>query len=159
MSGEGQSAADLVNTLDEKRSRDLLFGYGEERKARRIADRHCRARARRRRSSTTGALAGLIESALGRRPGDIHPATRSFQALRIAVNAEFDELVEGLFAAERLLVEGGRLAVVTFHSLEDRIVKRFLTPSGSRHRAICRKPPPTRRAGSRCAEAGPSRRR
>ena len=74
-------------------------------------------------------MSRLIEKAIGRKPGAPHPATRTFQALRIAVNREFDELVEGLFAAERLLPEGGRLAVVTFHSLEDRIVKRFFDVS------------------------------
>ncbi len=134
MSGEGQSAADLVNTLDERALSDLLFGFGEERQARRIAGAIVAARAEAP-ITTTGALAGLIEKTLGRKKGDIHPATRSFQALRIAVNAELDELVEGLFAAERLLDEAGRLAVVTFHSLEDRIVKRFLAPDAgsSRH--------------------------
>ncbi len=134
MSGEGQSAADLVNTLDERALSDLLFGFGEERRARRIATAIIAARAKAP-ISTTAELAGVIEQALGRKKGDIHPATRSFQALRIAVNAELDELVAALFAAERLLGEDGRLAVVTFHSLEDRIVKRFLTPpaGGSRH--------------------------
>ena len=91
----------------------------------------------------------MIEQAIGRKPGDAHPATRSFQALRIAVNAEFDELVEGLFASERLLTEGGRLAVVTFHSLEDRIVKRFFQDrtrtrgGGSRHMPEEEVPPAT----------------
>ena len=102
---------------------DLLFAFGEERKSRRIAQFIVAARADHP-IVTTLELARLIERAIGRKPGDAHPATRSFQALRIAVNAEFDELVEGLFAAERLLGEGGRLAVVTFHSLEDRIVKQ-----------------------------------
>jgi 16S rRNA (cytosine1402-N4)-methyltransferase len=127
MSGEGESAADLVNGLDETDLADLLFAFGEERKSRRIAHQIVAARATQP-IATTGELARLIEKAIGRKPGDAHPATRSFQALRIAVNAEFDELVEGLFAAERLLTEGGRLAVVTFHSLEDRIVKRFFDP-------------------------------
>jgi len=127
MEREGQSAADLVNTLAEAELADLLFAYGEERRSRRIAHTIVAARAGQP-ITTTGQLARLIEKAIGRRPGDAHPATRSFQALRIAVNAELDQLVEGLFASERLLGEGGRLAVVTFHSLEDRIVKRFLEP-------------------------------
>lgn len=127
MAGEGESAADLVNTLDEASLASLLFAYGEERRSRRIAQSIVAARAAAPITTTTE-LARLIEKTVGRRPGDMHPATRSFQALRIAVNAEFDELVEGLFAGERLLAEHGRLAVVTFHSLEDRIVKRFLDP-------------------------------
>ncbi len=127
MADEGESAADLVNSLDETELANLLFAYGEERKSRRIAHTIVAARASEPITTTTQ-LARLIEKAIGRKPGDAHPATRSFQALRIAVNAEFDELVEGLFASERLLGEGGRLAVVTFHSLEDRIVKRFFDP-------------------------------
>ena len=127
MSGQGESAADLVNTLDEANLANLLFAYGEERKSRRIAQFVVAARAAGPITTTTQ-LARLIEKAIGRKPGDNHPATRSFQALRIAVNAEFDQLVEGLFASERLLAEGGRLAVVTFHSLEDRIAKRFFDP-------------------------------
>ncbi|MDR3470423.1 MAG: 16S rRNA (cytosine(1402)-N(4))-methyltransferase RsmH [Devosia sp.] len=127
MSGEGESAADLVNGLPEAELANLLYAYGEERKSRRIAHTIVAARATAP-ITTTGELARLIERAIGRKPGDAHPATRSFQALRIAVNDELDELVEGLFAAERLLIDGGRLAVVAFHSLEDRIVKRFLEP-------------------------------
>jgi 16S rRNA (cytosine1402-N4)-methyltransferase len=127
MGGEGQSAADLVNSLDEADLAGLLFAFGEERKSRRIAQGIVTARANGPILTTTQ-LAQLIEKSVGRKPGSMHPATRSFQALRIAVNAEFDQLVEALFASERLLKEGGRLAVVTFHSLEDRIVKRFLDP-------------------------------
>lgn len=127
MAGEGDSAADLVNGLDETELANLLYAYGEERKSRRIAHSIVAARADRPIATTTE-LARLIEKAIGRKPGDAHPATRSFQALRIAVNDEFGQLVEGLFASERLLPEGGRLAVVTFHSLEDRIVKRFFDP-------------------------------
>jgi 16S rRNA (cytosine1402-N4)-methyltransferase len=127
MAGKGETAADLVNGLDETDLANLLFAYGEERKSRRIAHSIVAARAAQP-IATTGELARLIEKSIGRRPGDAHPATRSFQALRIAVNDEFGQLVEGLFASERLLVEGGRLAVVTFHSLEDRIVKRFFDP-------------------------------
>ncbi|WP_417310942.1 16S rRNA (cytosine(1402)-N(4))-methyltransferase RsmH [Devosia sp.] len=130
MSSEGPSAADLVNTLDEAELADLLFAFGEEKKSRRIAHGIVTARSTQP-IGTTLELARLIEKTIGRKPGDNHPATRSFQALRIAVNAEFDELVEALFASERLLSEGGRLAVVTFHSLEDRIVKRFLAPEKS----------------------------
>lgn len=127
MAAEGTSAADLVNDLEEDELANLLYAYGEERKSRRIAHRIVAARAEAPITTTTQ-LARLIEKAIGRKPGDAHPATRSFQALRIAVNGELDQLVEGLFAAERLLPEGGRLAVVSFHSLEDRIVKRFFEP-------------------------------
>lgn len=127
MTPEGQSAADLVNRLDEADLANLLYLFGEERKSRRIAHGIVAARATRPFESTAE-LARFIERAIGRKPGDAHPATRSFQALRIAVNGELDQLVGGLFAAERLLAEGGRLAVVTFHSLEDRIVKRFFDP-------------------------------
>ncbi|HVY50238.1 MAG TPA: 16S rRNA (cytosine(1402)-N(4))-methyltransferase RsmH [Devosia sp.] len=129
MSGEGESAADLINSLGESEIADLLYAFGEERKSRRIAHSIVAARAAHPIVTTTQ-LAHLIERAVGRRPGDQHqhPATRSFQALRIAVNDELGQLVEGLFSSERLLVAGGRLAVVTFHSLEDRIVKRFFDP-------------------------------
>jgi 16S rRNA (cytosine1402-N4)-methyltransferase len=139
MSQEGPTAADLVNRLPEARLADILHQFGEERAARRIA----RAIVADRRSApftTTDQLAGLIERLLPpARPGEPHPATRSFQALRIAVNDELGELVRGLAAAEAVLRPGGWLAVVTFHSLEDRIVKRFLrfrsdaAPRGSRH--------------------------
>ena len=135
MAGEGETAADLVNALDETDLANLLFAYGEERKSRRIAHSIVAARAAQP-IATTAELARLIEKAIGRKPGDAHPATRSFQALRIAVNDEFDQLVEGLFASERLLTEGGRLAVVTFHSLEDRIVKRFFDPGQGRPDAV-----------------------
>ncbi|WP_224703015.1 16S rRNA (cytosine(1402)-N(4))-methyltransferase RsmH [Devosia aquimaris] len=127
MSGQGESAADLVNGLDAEQLANLLYAFGEERKSRRIAQFIVAARETAP-IATTLELARIIEKAIGRKPGDAHPATRSFQALRIAVNAEFDELVEALFAAERLLGEGGTLAVVAFHSLEDRIVKRFFDP-------------------------------
>ncbi|WP_421759432.1 16S rRNA (cytosine(1402)-N(4))-methyltransferase RsmH [Devosia sp.] len=130
MSSEGVSAADLVNTLEEAELANLLFAFGEERKSRRIAHGLVMARGTRPITTTTE-LARLIERSIGRKPGEAHPATRSFQALRIAVNGELDELVEALFASERLLAPGGRLAVVTFHSLEDRIVKRFFAPEKS----------------------------
>ncbi|MEX0859342.1 MAG: 16S rRNA (cytosine(1402)-N(4))-methyltransferase RsmH [Cucumibacter sp.] len=135
MGGEGPSAADLVNKLPERDLADLLYGLGEEKRSRAVAKAIVAAR-KQAPITTTLALARLIAGVVHGKPGDIHPATRSFQALRIAVNAEFTELVEGLFAAERLLHEGGILSVVTFHSLEDRIVKRFFRPdvSASRHR-------------------------
>ncbi len=120
----GKSAADIVNTYDVRALADIIFAFGEERKSTRIARAIVEARAKHP-IETTLQLAGIIEETIGRKPGGNHPATKTFQALRIAVNAEFDELVEGLFAAERLLSEGGKLVVVTFHSLEDRIVKRF----------------------------------
>lgn len=125
MSQQGTSAADLVNTAEETVLADILYHYGEERASRRIAHAIVEARAQAP-ITTTLRLAEIVAKCLPRpKPGQSHPATRSFQALRIAVNTEFDELAEGLAAAERALKPGGMLAVVTFHSLEDRIVKRF----------------------------------
>lgn len=125
MSQSGPSAADLVNTADESVLADILYHYGEERASRRIAHAIVAARAVEP-IRTTAKLAEIVSKCLPRpKPGQSHPATRSFQAIRIAVNTEFQELAEGLNAAERALKPGGLLAVVTFHSLEDRIVKRF----------------------------------
>ena len=127
MSQEGISAADLVNEADEATLAAILFHFGEERASRRIAKTILKARAEAA-ITTTLELAALIEGCLPRaKPGQSHPATRSFQALRIAVNSEYEELFQGLMAAERALRPGGKLAVVTFHSVEDRMVKRFLT--------------------------------
>jgi 16S rRNA (cytosine1402-N4)-methyltransferase len=126
MSQEGPSAADLVNTSEEGVLADILYHYGEERASRRIAHAIVAQRTIEP-ITTTGKLAEIVSKCLPRpKPGQSHPATRSFQAIRIAVNTEFTELAEGLAAAERALKPGGLLAVVTFHSLEDRIVKRFL---------------------------------
>jgi 16S rRNA (cytosine1402-N4)-methyltransferase len=126
MSQSGDSAADLVNTAPEELLADILYHYGEERASRRIARAIVAARALSP-ITTTLQLAEIVARQLPRpKPGESHPATRSFQALRIAVNTEFDQLAQGLAAAERALKPGGKLAVVTFHSLEDRIVKRFL---------------------------------
>ena len=125
MSQSGPSAADLVAEADETLLADILFHYGEERASRRIARAIVAARADAP-IVTTRALAAIVEGVLPRpKPGQSHPATRTFQALRIAVNDEFGELVAGLEAAERVLKPGGWLAVVSFHSLEDRVVKRF----------------------------------
>lgn len=123
MGGDGPSAADLLNKADESRIADVLYHYGEERAARRIA----RAIVAARPLTRTGQLAEVVAACLPRpKPGQSHPATRAFQAIRIWVNDEFGQLVAGLAAAERALRPGGRLAVVSFHSLEDRIVKRFM---------------------------------
>jgi 16S rRNA (cytosine1402-N4)-methyltransferase len=137
MSQEGASAADFVNTADEADIADVLHHYGEEPRARRIA----RAIVAARPLARTAELAEVVRRAVGHHPGmPKDPATRTFQAIRIHLNRELDELDDGLAAAEALLAPGGRLAVVSFHSLEDRIVKRFLTargkpaPAGSRHR-------------------------
>ncbi|MQY41024.1 16S rRNA (cytosine(1402)-N(4))-methyltransferase RsmH [Epibacterium sp. SM1969] len=125
MSQSGPSAADLVAELDEVQLADILFTFGEERASRRIAKSIVKERAIEP-ITTTLRLARIIEGCLPRpKPGQSHPATRSFQALRIAVNAEYEELFQGLLAAERALKPGGLLAVVTFHSVEDRMVKRF----------------------------------
>lgn len=138
MSQEGESAADFLNSASETAIADVLYHYGEERQSRRVA----RAIVAARPLETTGELARVVRKALGYHPGaPKDPATRSFQAIRIHVNAELDELKDGLAAAEHLLGEGGRLAMVSFHSLEDRIVKRYLreassTGGGSRHMPV-----------------------
>jgi 16S rRNA (cytosine1402-N4)-methyltransferase len=126
MGQSGRSAADLVNEASEETLADILYLFGEERASRRIARAIVKARDLAPLSSTLE-LAGIVASCLPRsKPGQAHPATRSFQALRIAVNDEYAELVDGLEAAERVLAPGGKLTIVTFHSVEDRIVKRFL---------------------------------
>ncbi len=141
MDGRGPSAADIVNTLPGDDLARILRSYGEERQARRIARALVEAR-REAPIERTGRLAEIVRRAIGaraRKVGGIDPATRTFQALRIHVNDELGELDRGLRAAERLLAPGGRLAVVSFHSLEDRRVKAFLrersgeTPAPSRH--------------------------
>ena len=136
MGQAGVSAADFVNEADESEIADILFTLGEERQSRRVA----RAIVAARPITRTSELAQVVRRALGHREHDRKdPATRTFQAIRIHVNRELGELEEGLAAAEQVLRTGGRLAVVSFHSLEDRIVKRFLkersgTAAGSRHR-------------------------
>ena len=126
MSQTGPTAADLVNTSSEKTLSNILYFFGEERASRRIA-KAITARRKKAFLETTTDLAKLIESVLPRsKPGQSHPATRSFQALRIAVNKEYEELFNGLFSAEKVLSSDGYLVVVTFHSIEDRIVKRFI---------------------------------
>lgn len=136
MAQSGPNAADFVNGAAESEIADVLYQYGEERQSRRVA----RAIVAARPLTTTGELAAVVRKALGHKPHmPKDPATRSFQAIRIHVNGELDELAAGLAAAERLLRDGGRLAVVSFHSLEDRMVKSFLrnaasaAPRGSRH--------------------------
>ncbi|MDB5704558.1 MAG: ribosomal small subunit methyltransferase [Sphingomonas bacterium] len=136
MSQEGESAADFVNNADEAAIADVLYEYGDEPRSRRVA----RAIVAARPITRTGELARIVRKALGYKPHDKKdPATRTFQAIRIHINRELGELADGLAAAERVLKPGGRLAVVTFHSLEDRMVKRFLRersgslPGRSRH--------------------------
>ncbi|KRE00351.1 ribosomal RNA small subunit methyltransferase H [Bosea sp. Root381] len=138
MGREGQSAADLLNEGEEGLLADIFYHYGEERRSRAVARAVIEAR-RKAPLTTTKQLADLVAGIVWAEPGGPHPATRVFQALRIAVNDELGELVAALHAAEAVLVPGGRLVVVTFHSLEDRIVKQFLAeragraPAGSRH--------------------------
>ena len=149
MSKSGRSAADIVMHSDEADLANIFWEYGEEKAARRIARAICQKRAETKITSTSQ-LAAIIHSVMpARRPGQIDPATRSFQALRIFVNRELDELKAGLDAVEQLLRPGGILAVVSFHSLEDRIVKRFLKTRSqyaakpSRHRPVFEAPAPT----------------
>ena len=138
MSQQGESAADFLNSADEAAIADVLYEYGEERQSRRVA----RAIVAARPLETTGDLARVVRKALGHKPHDKKdPATRSFQAVRIHVNDELGELHAGLAAAEAMLREGGVLAVVSFHSLEDRIVKRFLRTASGAGRAISRHMP------------------
>lgn len=138
MERRGTSASDLVNELEETELADILFELGEERKSRRVARAIVKARAEQR-IETTAQLADIVRRALGVNRETIDPATRTFQALRMAVNDELGELQRGLDAAERLLALGGRVAVVSFHSLEDRPVKAFFrsrsgaADRGSRH--------------------------
>ena len=141
MGSSGRSAADILRDEDEATIADILFHFGEERAARRIAraivaDRETKP------FTSTLELAGMIARVAPARRGELtHPATRAFQALRIAVNDELGELARGLFAAELLLKAGGRLVVVTFHSLEDRIVKQFFAARSGRGRAASRRLP------------------
>ena len=133
MSGEGASAADVVNTAHERDLADIIFTLGEERHSRAVARAILKTRASAP-IETTHQLAETVASVVRSRPGAIHPATRTFQALRIFLNDELGELVSALQAAERILKSGGRLVVVSFHSLEDRIVKAFLNDRGQSHR-------------------------
>ncbi|MEY9879210.1 16S rRNA (cytosine(1402)-N(4))-methyltransferase RsmH [Bradyrhizobium sp. USDA 329] len=137
MGQTGPTAADVVARASEGDLADIIYLLGEERHSRRIA-RAIVADRQETPFTTTRALADLVGRVVRSKPGDIHPATRTFQALRIFVNEELDELQAALAAAERMLKPGGRLVVVSFHSLEDRIVKNFLTErsrtgGGSRH--------------------------
>jgi 16S rRNA (cytosine1402-N4)-methyltransferase len=131
MGGAGPSAADVVAQASERDLADVIFNLGEERHSRAVARAIIRARSESP-ILTTRALADIVGRVVRTRPGMIHPATRTFQALRIFVNEELDELAAALAGAESLLKPGGRLVVVAFHSLEDRIVKTFLTARGRR---------------------------
>ncbi len=142
MEKRGRSAADIVNEADEAELADILWRYGEERRSRRVAHAIVEQR-RTRRFETTGELAEVVRRAVGPSAKDeSDPATRSFQALRIAVNDELGELERGLAAAEQVLAPGGRLAVVSFHSLEDRTVKQFVRERSGRTAAPSRHAPP-----------------
>jgi 16S rRNA (cytosine1402-N4)-methyltransferase len=147
MGGDGASAAEVVAKASERDLADIIFILGEERHSRSVARAIVKARADTP-VTTTSALADIVASVVRMRPNDIHPATRTFQALRIFVNDELGELVAALVAAERILKADGRLVVVSFHSLEDRIVKSFFaersdTRAGSRHAPERQRPEPT----------------
>jgi 16S rRNA (cytosine1402-N4)-methyltransferase len=147
MGRDGPSAADVIARAGERDLAAVIATLGEEKQARAVARAIVRARAERP-IVTTRALAEIVARVVHTRDGAIHPATRTFQALRIFINEELAELARGLAAAEHALKPSGRLVVVAFHSLEDRIVKTFLTarsrtPAGSRHRPAVAAPPPT----------------
>jgi 16S rRNA (cytosine1402-N4)-methyltransferase len=147
MGHDGPTAADVVARAPERLLADIIYLFGEERHSRAVA-RAIVATRNEAPITTTRALADLVGRVVRSKPGDIHPATRTFQGLRIFVNEELDELQLALSAAERVLKPGGRLAVVSFHSLEDRIVKTFLaergkTASGSRHLPEVAQVPPS----------------
>ena len=131
MSCTGLTAADIVNTYNEKDLADLIYQYGEERKSRQIAQKIVEYRRKKQITATTE-LAEIIYTVIHKRAGEIDPATRTFQALRIAVNDELNELNKGLAGAAKRLLSGGRLVVVDFHSLEDRIVKNFMKDNGGK---------------------------
>lgn len=131
MSCEGMSAKDIVNSLSEKELADMIYNYGEERKSRQIAQKIVEYR-RKKKIETTTELAEIIYTVIHRKAGEIDPATRTFQALRIAVNDELGELERGLAGAANRLLPKGRLVVVDFHSLEDRIVKNYMKENGGR---------------------------
>lgn len=158
MSQSGMTAAELVNEISESDLTTILRNYGEEKRARHVAQAIVKSRPHAR----TGDLANVVRRALGYRPHEKKdPATRTFQAIRIHLNRELDELAEGLAAAERVLKPGGRLAVVTFHSLEDRMVKQFLRersgsePAGSRHRpAVAAERAPSFEPPAKAVKAG-----
>lgn len=155
----GESVADWLARADEKAIADVLYQYGEERKSRRIA-RRIRERREQQPLRTTGELAALIESALGRGEPGKHPATRSFQALRIHINGELDALRNVLDQALETLAIGGRLAIISFHSLEDRLVKRFirdhsgLAPKGRGGLPMMDEPPERLRPLGKALRAG-----
>jgi 16S rRNA (cytosine1402-N4)-methyltransferase len=147
MGKSGPSAAEVVAAASERDLANIIFLLGEERHSRAVARAIVAAR-KEKPIETTGALAEIVARVVRGKPGEIHPATRTFQALRIFVNEELNELAAGLAAAERVLKPGGRLVVVSFHSLEDRMVKTFFaergrTPAGSRHQPVVDAPPPT----------------
>jgi 16S rRNA (cytosine1402-N4)-methyltransferase len=152
MAKVGKSAQDIVNSLPESELADLLFDLGEERHARRIARAIVAAR-REEPIATTGRLAEIVRAAAPRDPSGLDRATRSFQALRIAVNDELGEVERGLQAAAQLLAPGGRLVVVAFHSLEDRLVKRFMARSAGRGAGASRHDPAS--LGPATAKRGP----
>jgi 16S rRNA (cytosine1402-N4)-methyltransferase len=147
MGGSGPSAADVIAAASERDLANIIYRLGEERQSRAIARAIVAARAQAPISTTT-ALADIVARVVRGKPGEIHPATRTFQALRVFINEELHELADGLAAAERILKPGGRLVVVSFHSLEDRMVKTFLAershkPAGSRHMPEVEATPPT----------------
>jgi 16S rRNA (cytosine1402-N4)-methyltransferase len=147
MGKSGPSAADVVAAASERDLANIIFLLGEERHSRSVARAIVAAR-KEKPIETTGALADIVARVVRSKPGEIHPATRTFQALRIFVNEELNELAAGLVAAERILKPGGRLVVVSFHSLEDRMVKTFFAErgriqAGSRHAPMLDAAPPT----------------
>jgi 16S rRNA (cytosine1402-N4)-methyltransferase len=138
MGPDARSAMELVNELPEEELADLIFQYGEERRSRRVAAAIVRARSRAP-ITTTDELARVVAGAVGKRAGGPHPARRTFQALRIAANRELEELTSSLPQAVGFLAPGGRVVVIAYHSLEDRVVKRFLRDD-ERVRALTKRP-------------------
>jgi 16S rRNA (cytosine1402-N4)-methyltransferase len=149
----GDSAADFLATAEEREIADVLWTYGEERFSRRIAKVIVERRAEQP-ITRTGDLAELVARCVGRREPGKNPATRTFQALRIRVNAELESVERGLVAALGMLKPGGRLAVISFHSLEDRTVKQFIRSHEGRVQGSRRAPPPTEQAKAKLAPVG-----